>query len=158
MLKNASRASDVLSGLFLFLFAIFVGIESYRLGLGTWYNPGAGNFAFGAALVLAIMSLSVIVKGLRKTSKKRIPISSESEHLQWQNVVFVVVAMIVYAFFFYKIGFILSSFLLLGFLLRVFAPQRWFVTILISCFCALGCYILFDVLLGADLPKGILGF
>ena len=157
MLKNTIRGLDIFSGLFLLLFAIFIAVESYRLGLGEWNNPGAGTFAFGAALLLGIMSLSVFVKGLRKRSEKEISIS-DSERLQWQNVVSVLTGMIVYTFIFDKIGFILTTFLLMGFLLRVVTPQHWFVTILIAFFCAVGSYLLFNVLLGAELPKGILGF
>lgn len=156
MLKNTIRGLDIFSGLFLLLFAIFIAVESYRLGLGEWNNPGAGYFAFGAALVLGIMSLSVFVKGLRKRSEKEISIS-DSERLQWQNVVSVLTGMIVYTLIFDKIGFILSTFLLIVFFLRVVAPQRWFVTILIAFFCAVGSYLLFNVLLGAELPKGVLG-
>jgi len=70
----------------------------------------------------------------------------------------VLAGMIVYSFIFDKIGFILSTFLLIVFFLRVIAPQRWAVTILIAFFCAVGSYLLFDVLLSAELPKGILGF
>ena len=156
MLKNTIRGLDIFSGLFLLLFAIFIAVESYRLGLGEWNNPGAGYFAFGAALVLGIMSLSVFVKGLRKRPEKEISIS-DSERLQWQNVVSVLTGMIVYTFIFDKIGFILSTFLLIVFFLRVVAPQRWFVTILTAFFCAVGSYLLFNVLLGAELPKGVLG-
>ncbi len=156
MLKNTIQALDIFSGLFLLLFAIFIAVESYRLGLGEWNNPGAGYFAFGAAFILGIMSLSVFLKGLRKTSKKERSISY-SERMKWQNVVSVLAGMIVYTFIFDKIGFILTTFLLMGFLLRVVAPQRWFVTILIAFFCAVGSYLLFNVLLGAELPKGVLG-
>src|SRR4030042_6760968 len=156
MSKNTMRALDILSGLFLLLFSIFIAIESYRLGLGEWNNPGAGTFAFGAALLLGIMSLSVFVKGLRKTPEKERSIS-DSVDLQWQNVVFVLAGMIVYTFIFEKMGFILSTFLLIVFFLRIVAPQRWFVTILTAFFCAVGSYLLFNLLLGAELPKGVLG-
>jgi len=157
MPKNAIRTLDVSSGLFLFLFAIFIAIESYRLGLGEWNNPGAGYFAFAGAFILGIISLSVFLKGLRKRSEKEISISV-SERLRWQNVVSVLAGMIVYTFIFDKIGFIFSTFLLIVFFLRVVAPQRWSVTVLIALSCAVGSYLLFDVLLSAELPKGILGF
>ena len=157
MSKNNIRRLDIYSGLFLLLFAIFIALESYRLGLGNWNNPGAGYFAFGAALVLGIISLSVFAKGLRKTSGKKISIS-DSERLLWQNVVFVLAGMIVYTFIFDKIGFISSTFLLIVFFLQIVAPQRWLVTILTAFFCAVGSYLLFNVFLSAELPKGVLGF
>ena len=157
MSKDKIRRLDISSGLFLLFFAIFIAIESCRLGLGEWNNPGAGYFAFGGALILGIMSLSVLLKGFRNRSEKEISLP-DSEPLNWRNVFFVLAGMIIYSFIFDKIGFILSTFLLIVFFLRVIAPQRWAVTILIAFFCALGSYLLFDVLLSAELPKGILGF
>jgi len=157
MSKDKIRRLDISSGLLLLLFAIFIAIESYRLGLGEWNNPGAGYFAFGGSLILGIMSLSVFLKELRRRYGKEIS-PSDSEPLHGWNVVLVLAGMIIYSFVFDKIGFILSTFLFIVFLLRVIAPHRWFVTLLIAFCFAVGSYLLFDVLLSAELPKGILGF
>jgi putative tricarboxylic transport membrane protein len=157
MSKNSRWALDIFSSLLLLAFAVFVAIESCRLGLGEWNNPGAGYFSLGAAILLGVISLSVFVKGLRKRSAKEKAVT-DAEQLQSKNVVFVLGGMIVYAIIFDKAGFILCTFLMIAFFLRVVFPQRWLVALSTAFFCAVGSYLLFDVLLGAQLPKGVLGF
>ncbi len=157
MLNNTSRAQNIFGSLVLLVFAISIAMESCRLGLGEWNNPGAGYFAFGASVLLGMMALVVLVKGLLRGPAKVGPVS-DSERVKWQNVVFVLAGMIVYTYLLDKIGFILGTFLLVGFLLRVIAPKRWFATILIAFFCAVCSYLLFSVLLGAELPRGVLPF
>jgi putative tricarboxylic transport membrane protein len=160
MTKKTTWAPDAVNTLSLLFFAIFIAIESYRLGLGEWRNPGPGFFAFGGAVILGFTSLSAFLREVRKMFRKNMSDSaSASEPVQWNKVVFLVIAaMIVYAAMFEKIGFVLASFLLIGFLLRVVGRQRWVVTILIALFCSIAAYVLFDVLLGSQLPRGILGF
>jgi putative tricarboxylic transport membrane protein len=156
MPKKTTWAPDAVNTLLLLFFAIFIAIESYRLGLGEWRNPGPGFFALGGAAILGLTSLSAFLREVRKMFRKNI---SASEPVQWNKVVlFVIAAMIVYAATFEKIGFVPASFLLIGFLLRVVGRQRWVVTILIALSCSFAAYVLFDVLLGSQLPRGILGF
>jgi putative tricarboxylic transport membrane protein len=151
------KALDFFSSFFWFLFAIYVSIESYRLGLGNWDMPGPGYFSFGGALLLGIISLSVLIKTLRKWSEQKIPIAPP-ERLRWENAILVLGAMLVYVFLFERIGFILCTFLLMLFFLRVVAPQRWFKAIMVAFFVTLGSYLLFKVLLNIQLPKGIFLF
>jgi putative tricarboxylic transport membrane protein len=157
MAKNSHSTLDIFSSLFLLAFAAFVAIESCRLGLGEWNNPGAGYFSLGAASLLGIVSLLVFIKGLRKRSDKK-AVVSYTEPLQSKKVIFVLGGVIVYTVLFDKAGFILSTFLMITFFLRVVFPQRWLVTLLTAVCCAVGSFLLFNVLLGAELPKGVLGF
>ena len=154
---NAIKSADSVSGLFLLLFAIFIAVESYSLGLGEWKNPGAGYFSFAGALILGMMSLKVFVAALRKGSEQE-KSALVFDGLRRRNVGFVIGGMVIYGLVFEKLGFILSTFLLIVFFLRVIAPQRWRVILLTAFLCATGSYLLFHVLLGAELPKGLLGF
>ena len=54
--------SDRVSGSFWFLFCLFIIYESYRLGLGTMYQPGPGFLFFWTGIVVAIMALIVVLK------------------------------------------------------------------------------------------------
>ncbi len=156
MSGKSIRSLDIMSSLFLFLFALFIAIESCRLGLGDWNNPGAGYFSFGAAVLLGVVSIRVLIKGglKRPQEEKSIP---KSEPLQRQHVFYVLASMVAYAALFDKIGFTLSTFLLMVFCLRVISPQRWVITLIAAFSCAAGSYLLFQVLLSAELPRGFLG-
>ena len=52
---------NVFSVTFWLLFSIYVVFESYHMGLGTWRMPGPGFLPFGASILLAIISLSVLL-------------------------------------------------------------------------------------------------
>jgi hypothetical protein len=56
------------------------------------------------------------------------------------------------------IGFIPATVLFIGFLLRAIIPQRWPVVAAVSLLTALFAYLVFDVWLQAQLPRGMWGF
>ncbi len=142
---------------FWLLVATYVAAESYRLGLGSWRTPGPGTFPFIAAILLGSVSLFTNVKTLRKMPPQNLKAPSK-EQANWRNVPWVLVAMITYVFLLSRAGFLLSTFALILFFLRVIAPQRWFSAILIAVAIALGSHIVFNIVLDAQFPKGILGF
>jgi hypothetical protein len=158
LMSKTNRATrDIFSSLFLFVSAVFIAIESCRLGLGKWNNPGAGYFPLLAAVLLGAISISIFIKGLYKRPVKEPPVPG-AEEAKPKNVALVLGGMIAYTLIFDKAGFILTTFFLIAFFLRIVFPQRWLVTLSTAFCCAVGSYLLFKVLLGADLPKGIFGF
>jgi hypothetical protein len=60
---------DSYSSAFWLLFSIYIAFESCRLDLGDWHMPGPGYFSFGAALLLGMMSLLVLIKTLLKPGR-----------------------------------------------------------------------------------------
>ncbi len=153
--KWLMRRLDFWGDVFWLLFAIYVSVEAYRLGLGSWRNPGDGYFPFGAGLLLGIMSLSTLIKPPGMSEKAS---DSISEELKWENVVVVLMTMVLYVFLFNKIGFVPCTFLLFVFLLRVIGHGRWVTSIVVGFIVTLSSYVLFEILLKAELPLSILGF
>ena len=149
------RKLDFWGDVFWLLFAIYISIEAYRLGLGSWRNPGDGYFPFGAGLLLGIMSLSTLIKPPRMSEKAS---DSISEELKWKNVVLVLITMFLYAFLFAKIGFVPCTFLLFVFLVRFIGHGRWVTSITVGIIVTLSSYVLFEILLKAELPISIFGF
>ena len=147
---------DIYSSGFWLLLSIYIAVESYRLDLGNWHTPGPGYFSFGAALLLGVMSLSVFVKALLKPSKGE-TLAVAPEEVRWQNVVLVLASMFFYVLLLNSVGFVLCTFLLLVFFLLGVSRQRFLTAILIASLVTIGSYIVFDILLNAQLPKGILG-
>ena len=67
--------------------------------------------------------------------------------------------MFAYALVLDILGFLISTFLLLSFLFRFgMEPQKWFWAIGGSVIASLSCYVVFELWLRTQLPKGILGF
>jgi len=66
--------------------------------------------------------------------------------------------MIAYAFALNLLGFLFCTFLLVAFYLKVIAARGWLVTLSFAAMVALASHFLFDVLLKADLPRGLLSW
>lgn len=49
--------------IFLSGFSLFIGIESWRLGVGSFHAPGPGFLSSGAALAILFLSLFLFLKG-----------------------------------------------------------------------------------------------
>ncbi|MFB3884087.1 MAG: tripartite tricarboxylate transporter TctB family protein [Thermodesulfobacteriota bacterium] len=149
---------DFFSTFFWLIFAICISIESYRLGLGTWSAPGPGYFPFGAGILLGLISLSILIKSLLRLPLRKKP--SNVIHLEerpnWQRVILALTGMLFYVFLFYRLGFVLSTFLLIAFFVWVIGRRSWFVSFIAALLTTAASYLLFEILLDAQLPKGIL--
>jgi hypothetical protein len=66
--------------------------------------------------------------------------------------------LVVYIFSLSILGFLVGTFLLLLFLFRIMEPLPWRTVILASIVTLGAAYLLFDVFLGTQLPKGIWGW
>jgi hypothetical protein len=152
---------ELFCSLFFFLFAIYLTIESFSFGLGEWSTPGPGFYPFGTALLMGIVSLKGIVKALRTAPSKGKEITTAfpaKERIHWKILVWVMVGMIAYCLLLKWIGFVICTFLLVVFFMRVLARERLFTSFVTALSAAVGCELLFNVFLNAQIPNGILTF
>ena len=78
--------------------------------------------------------------------------------LRWEKALIVLVSLFAYAWLLGVLGFFLCTLLLIGFLLRIIIPQKWPVVIGGSILVTVASYIVFALLLKAQMPKGFWGF
>ena len=64
--------------------------------------------------------------------------------------------MLAYVLLLESLGFAISTFLLLAFYLKWVAAQAWRLSVSFAVLAALGAHLFFDVLLRAQLPRGLL--
>ena len=150
---------DIYSTFFWLLFGIYFTVESYKFGLGEWSKPGPGYFPFGAGALFTIISLSVLVKTLRKApsgeGSESVP---SSERFYWKNIVLIVIGMLAYALLLKRFGFALCTLGLAVFFFRAIAGKGWLRSIITALVVAVVFQVFFNLLLNAQLPNGILGF
>jgi putative tricarboxylic transport membrane protein len=149
--------TDRISGLFWFLFSVFVSFESYRLGLGAVNQPGPGFFFFWTGIAVAILSLVVILRSFGTQApeeEKEAPTGKRTT----PKVILVLVALFLYAVLMEWLGFLIVTLLLFIFLLGVIEKKKWWFAILVSLTVTVLAYLLFEVGLQSQLPKGILEF
>jgi len=153
MVKNSA---DLLSGLFWTGVSLFVTVESFRLGIGTGHNPGPGFVPLCSAVIFGVLGFVLIVTNIQKKRWER-RIADLWKHVEWKKVVWVVLSLFLYAFLFSKIGYLLATAGVMTFLLRITRRSKmWIPEIAGALMIALASYFLFGVLMGIQLPKGLL--
>ena len=150
-------SADRISGIFWLFFSVFISIESYRLGLGNVHQPGAGFIFFWTAVAMGVLSIAVFVRAWfgKKTGARESPVFGKENVLK---IILVLLSLFLYAFFMEAMGFIPITLLLFIFLLGVIEKRRWVFTIFVSVAVTGISYLLFEIWLKSQLPKGILGF
>jgi len=149
--------ADRISGIFWFVFAVIVSIESRRMGMGTLHRPGPGFLFFWAGILLAIMSLIILMRAWI-TQKDA---GAEGFIFGGQNVwkiVMVLVSVFLYALLMEALGFIVVTLLLFLFILGIVEKKGWVLTILTSLAVTVASYLIFETGLQSQLPKGLLRF
>jgi putative tricarboxylic transport membrane protein len=136
---------------------IFICIGSLRLSLGEFHNPGPGFLSFFAGLV--IMGLALVVH-LRSRKRRPGTAKEESEPIwgdrqKGYKMILTVTALLIYAVGMNYLGFPISTFLFLAFLLKVIEPQRWSVALIGSLIASAAFYVIFEIGLQSQLPKGL---
>jgi putative tricarboxylic transport membrane protein len=146
------------SSLFWLGMGIFICIGSLKLSLGQFRNPGPGFLSFFAGLVITGLALVVHFQS-RKRRPGRAKEESEpiwSDPKKGMKIVMTVVALLVYAVVMNYLGFLISTFLFLAFILKTIEPQRWSVTLIGSLITSAAFYVIFEIGLQSQLPKGLL--
>ncbi len=149
------KSRDSFSSLFWLAIGAGVCYGGYDLELGTLRDPGSGFMFFWVGVIMMGLSLSIFVRALREKQEAS-EIKSIWSGVQWQKIVAVLIALFLYAYSFEILGFIPGTILLLVFLFKAIEPQRWSMAILGAVVSSLAAYVVFQVWLGCQLPKGLL--
>jgi putative tricarboxylic transport membrane protein len=136
---------------------IFICIGSLRLSLGEFRNPGPGFLSFFAGLVIMGLALVVHLQSRKRRPRTANEVSEPiwSDPKKGMKIVMTVVALLVYAVMMNYLGFLISTFLFLAFILKTIEPQRWSVTLIGSLFASAAFYVIFEIGLQSQLPKGL---
>jgi putative tricarboxylic transport membrane protein len=150
------KSKDIISSLFWMVVGAGVIYGGYDLELGTLHDPGSGFMFFWVGAIMIGLSLSIFIRAMRDKGKAG-EMKILWSQVKWQKNIYVLAALFLYAYAFGSLGFILSTVLLLIFLFKAVEPQRWSVAILGAILSVLTSYAVFQLWLGAQLPKGFLG-
>jgi hypothetical protein len=105
------------------LFSLFICVQSWRLGLGTFKSPGPGFLPFGVALAIALFSIILLLKERGKQRGGAVPPLFQTESL-WK-VVLVICLLFLYPFSLKLLGFFLSTLFFMGVALKMIELQKW---------------------------------
>jgi hypothetical protein len=142
---------DLSSGLFIFVFCIFIALSSMKQGLGTGDMPGPGFLPFLSAITLLILSLLLIVISF----KKKLISEAPKEKIRYRKVIFIIFALLGYSLLLDILGFYSITFILIVVLILIESRKSFGLAIMVGSLTAVSVYIVFEFLLGVHFPKGV---
>jgi putative tricarboxylic transport membrane protein len=144
------NSSDVVGSLFLFLLGIGAIGGAIQLHVGTPTEPQPGFFPLLAGISLVVLSTIIFLKAWFGHRQKEEAFGEVRRPALLLGVMIVLVAVLD------RLGYVIGTFIASGLILRILNVKSWWVLLLTSFCLSIGTYILFDRLLGIELPVGIL--
>lgn len=141
------------NGFVTLLLGICILWQGSYLSLGSFQRPGPGFFPILVAIVIIILSLFSVISSIKKGGRQ----DSPRGRFTTIRVLIVFASLLAYFVFLDYLGFILVSFSLMLFLFVATEPQKWRTAILKAVITTGLAYLLFEVLLSGNLPKGVIG-
>ena len=129
---------------------------SLKYGFGSLSEPGVGFITFFAGAILALLSLLLFLSSFRE-KEKQAELRALWAGLDVKKVLYVLMLLVVYPVLLRPVGFALCTFILLFLLFRVKGSYGIWTTLLASFFVTAVSYLVFQVWLQVQLPRGILG-
>ncbi len=133
---------------------------AYGTGLGTFHEPGAGFVAFVAGLLITVLGFLVIIfsqKSPHEIKKPSHPILGISILQRASfSIVYTVTILLFYAFFLNWLGYIVTTFIALFFLFLDPVRRSWLLSLFAASVSVSASYLVFEVWLKSQLPRGIL--
>ncbi|HVP80897.1 MAG TPA: tripartite tricarboxylate transporter TctB family protein [Thermodesulfobacteriota bacterium] len=142
--------SDAVGSLFLFLLGLGAIIGAIRLKVGSPTEPQPGFFPFLGGLSLAVFSTVIFIKGWVGQGQEKVAFGEIGRPALLLVVMIALVAVLD------SVGYVIGTFIASVLILRILNAKSWRTLLLTSLCLSIGTYILFDKLLGIDLPVGIL--
>lgn len=152
-----THKADRASGFFWLVFSAWVSYESYELGLGALRQPGPGFLFFWTGVVVGILSLTVVIRSFSKRPPEEAG-EQDSARPNVQKILLVLASLFLYAIFMELAGYLVVTLLLFLFLLGVVEKRGWRFAVLVSLTVSAASYLIFEVALQSQLPKGLLEF
>ena len=144
------NTGDVVGSFFLFLLGIGAVIGAIRLQVGSPTEPQPGFFPFLGGISLIVLSSIIFLKGRTGQSQKKVVFGDVGRPALLLLVMIMLVGVLD------RLGYVIGTFIASGLILRILNVKSWRVLLLTSLCLSIGTYILFDKLLGIELPVGIL--
>jgi putative tricarboxylic transport membrane protein len=153
---TGKKKADAITAIVLLAFSAYVIVESLRMKLHSEYGPGPGLFPLGLGVILAVLSLALLWDGINPRKEDKAGRFQNKKGILSAGLV--ILGLIGYALLINWLGYLTTTFVLVLFLMGVVARDHWKTTILTASGVTLLLYLIFQVGLDVQLPKGPFGF
>lgn len=147
---------DLIAGISIAVFGLYVIVASSRLDYFSEYGPGPGFLPLWLGIGLFILSLFLIVNNFARRARE--PASKPESWITWRRVLAGWLALMVAIFLLRWIGFSVSLALLTVFLVLALERRSPATAVAVALGLALGFHLIFVFALGLAMPVGPWGF
>jgi hypothetical protein len=149
-------AGDFFQGLLWLFIGVGVLFFSSNYSMGTLSEPGPGALPFGLGLVFVLLSSILLFRSWRSKPPEH------EKHLsfgsRWHKIFMIILFLALVTFFLESLGYLLSIFLMITLSMLIMEPKRWVSAFLLGIISSFSTYVLFDIWLKVQLPKGLFYF
>ena len=144
-------------GIFWIGIGLLICLLGWRADLGSFREPGAGFVALFSGLFVAVVGAIITLSEIfSKTSQSTtFDLSSAFKGISWFRLIYTMVLLVVYALFLDMLGYILTTFFVMWALFYDWETRRWFPSCLASLVTTGVSYLVFEVWLHCQFPRGI---
>jgi len=140
------------------LIGMIICAWSHRTGLGAFTEPGVGFVAFAAGLfIVAIGALVTVFRRPEQQKSARVPATTRARFLESApfKLTYTLLLLVIYALLLNHMGYLITTFLVLFGLFFDPVGRRTAGPLLASFLCVTVTYLVFEVWLKSQLPRGV---
>lgn len=145
------KKSKIVAGIVWILLAVYVCLEAFKLDIGTLTNPEPGFMPFICGVLIGLLGAVVVVAEWK--NQKKVSVWGATS---WGKIAAIILGIIAFALVVERMGYLLSLFFLMALFFKVLGSRNWMLVILYSFLSTLTIYLIFDVGLQVQFPRGIL--
>ena len=150
--------SDRVSSLFWLLLGLVTLYGSAQLGLGTMHEPGSGFLAFLAGCFIICISAGIFLQSIIRFRGKPLQLKTQWAGANWHRSFIIGLVTVGFIVALEGMGFFITSFLLLFCLFKWVEKLSWGKAVIIPALTLTITYVVFNIFLKSNLPRGVLGF
>jgi putative tricarboxylic transport membrane protein len=147
------KKHDLISSAFWFLIGLFIVLYAPEFDLGTLSMPGAGLMPFFSGIVICVFAVISFFQAWFGLPKDAEPVWHD---IAYGKIIAVLAILIAYTCFFEWLGFIVCTFVMMYVLMNYVGSMKWPASFGGALISALVAYLVFEIWLQAQLPRGVL--
>lgn len=149
------RLANRITSILLFLFGIYVLVEALKFDYMVEGTPGPGFLPFWVGLSISLLALIPLAKTFTQFASKLVNPFQKGD---FKNFFIVIGSSIGVILITPLTGLLTALGLMVGVICKLLGTKSWKMVIGLTIVTPVALYLIFDVILGVPLPKGILGF
>ncbi|RJR51177.1 MAG: tripartite tricarboxylate transporter TctB family protein [Desulfobacteraceae bacterium] len=146
------RKLDIQSGIFLLLASVAICVGSLQHEVGSLTEPGSGFFPLVTGLVLGVLAILILIEGWKKEQDSAAFWSPAANKM---GIFLTIVFILVFSFLLEWAGFLITTTLFFLLVSRFVSHHRWSTALFFGLAASISTYVVFNYLLRAPLPGGI---